>query len=103
MEGYLNNRRHQITEMTQRHKIPTIYANRLAIESGGLMTYGSNPSELHRQVAVYVGKILNGASPAELPVLQPTTYELVINLKTAKALRLTIPAQLLTLAEEVLE
>src|SRR5262249_46178316 len=92
-EAYLNNRRHQITALAQRHKIPTIYANRLATEVGGLMSYGSNPSELYRQVGIYVGKILKGASPGNLPVLQPTTYELVINLKTAKALGLSIPRQ----------
>jgi len=102
-EAYLGSRRHQITALAQRHKIPTIYPNRLATEAGGFMSYGSNPSGMYRQLGAYAGKILKGASPGDLPVLQPTTYELVINVKTARAIGLTIPPQLLTLADEVLE
>jgi putative tryptophan/tyrosine transport system substrate-binding protein len=102
-EAFLTARRDQIVALAQRHRLPTIYATRQIAEIGGLISYGSNPAESYRQVGVYAGKILNGARPADLPVMQPTTFELVLNLGTAKTLGLTIPPTLLTLADEVIE
>jgi putative tryptophan/tyrosine transport system substrate-binding protein len=83
-------------------RLPTSFHRREFVEAGGLMTYGVNLPDLFRRAATYVDKILKGATPAELPVEQPTTFELVINLKTAQALGLTIPPALLFQATEVL-
>jgi putative ABC transport system substrate-binding protein len=102
-EAYFVSRRHQIASLAKHHRLLTIGSGRAFVEAGVLMSYGSNPSELHRHVGVYVGKILRGASPADLPVLEPTTYELVINITTAKALGLIMPAALLARADEVIE
>jgi putative tryptophan/tyrosine transport system substrate-binding protein len=84
------------------HRLPAIYPWRLYVEAGGLMSYATSIPDFHRRSAVFVDKILKGANPAELPVEQPTKFELVINLKTAQALGLTIPPSVLFQADEVI-
>ena len=102
-DPYLFGRRNQIIALAARHSLPTIYDRREFAAAGGLITYGTHLADAYRQIGVYAGRILKGEKPADLPVVQPTKFELVINLGIAKALRLQVPDKLLALADEVIE
>jgi ABC-type uncharacterized transport system substrate-binding protein len=102
-DAFFNARRIQLVLLAGRHGLPAIYWDREFAEAGGLMTYGSNIVDVYRQVGVYAGRILKGAKPADLPVVQASKFELVINAQTARMLGLTVPDKLLVAADEVIE
>jgi len=102
-EPFFNSRRVQLVHLATLHKLPTTYSQRQYPEIGGLMSYGTNVTDAFRQLGIYAGRILKGAKPADLPVVQSTKFELVINAQTARMLDLTLPDKLLVAADEVIE
>jgi putative ABC transport system substrate-binding protein len=102
-DAFLYGQRDQLAGLAARHAVPTMYFLREFVQAGGLLSYGPDIHRGYRQAGVYAGYVLNGTNPADLPVLRPTSFLLSVNLKTARALGLTLPATLLALADEVIE
>jgi putative ABC transport system substrate-binding protein len=102
-DAFLRVQRHQLIQMAARYSVPTMYEEPEPVATGGLISYGTRRSEMRRQSGVYVGRILKGGKPGDLPVMQPTKFYLALNLKTAKALGLGVPQNLLARADEVIE
>jgi putative ABC transport system substrate-binding protein len=99
----LHAEKRRLVSLAAKHRLPTMYENRAFAEAGGLISYGPDVADVFRRAATYVDRILTGTGPADLPIQQPTKFELVLNLRTAKALGLTIPPSLLQRADQVIE
>jgi putative tryptophan/tyrosine transport system substrate-binding protein len=102
-DAFLSSQRQQIAALSARYRIPSISSFRVFVDAGGLISYGPDVADSFRQAGIYAGRVLKGEKPSEMPVMQPTKFELAINLKTAKALGLTVPSSLLAIADEVIE
>ena len=103
LDGFFTSRRMQFATLAAVNKIPATYSNREYVEAGGLMSYGTDFTDVFHQVGVYTGNILKGAKPADLPVMQSTKLEFVLNLQTSRALGVSVPPSLLSIADEVIE